>query len=39
MRPRRILHATTVSFVAEIGEVVVEFQEITKLKRIIDIQG
>ena len=39
MRPHRILHAPTVSFVAEVGEVLVEFQEIAKLKKIIDIQG
>jgi hypothetical protein len=39
MRPHRILHVPTVSFVAEIGKVLVEFQEIAKLKRIIDIHG
>jgi hypothetical protein len=38
MRPRKILHALIVSFVIEITEVLVEFQEIAKLKIIVDIQ-
>ena len=38
MRPHRILQAPIVSFVTEIAEGLVEFQEIAKLKRTTDIQ-